>query len=88
MNVIGVLVNTLPEHEARVAAALAAMSGVEVHAASGDGRLVVTATDGEEVLASESLMAMSRLDHVIVASLVYHAVEPDTDASGAAAHAA
>ena len=76
MNVIGVLVQTAPEWEADVAARLVEMPGVEVHAAGGDGRLVVTATDVGERFASDSLMAMNQVPHVVGTSLVYHAFEP------------
>ena len=76
MNVIGVLVQTAPEWEADVAARLVEMPGVEVHAAGGDGRLVVTATDVGERFDSDSLMAMNQVPHVVGTSLVYHAFEP------------
>jgi len=78
MNVIGVLVQTTPDHEAEVIDHLAGMRGVEIHAATGDGRLVVTAADLDDVNASDSLMAMQLVPHVVVASLVYHAFEPET----------
>lgn len=77
MNVIGVLVQTAPEWEADVGTRLAEMPGVEVHAAAGDGRLVVTATDVGERFASDSLMAMNQVPHVVGTSLVYHAFEPE-----------
>ena len=83
MNVIGVLVMTVPEHEDEVVARLAEMPGVEIHAATGDGRLVVTATDEDTALASDNLMAMQLMPHVIGASLVYHAFEPENDESDA-----
>ncbi len=77
MNVIGVLVQTTPEREAEVGTRLAEMPGVEVHASSGDGRLVVTATDVGDRFASDALMAMNHVPHVVGTSLVYHAFEPD-----------
>ena len=77
MNVIGVLVQTSPEREAEVGARLAQMPGVEVHAAGGDGRLVVTATDVGDHFASDALMAMNQVPHVVGTSLVYHAFEPE-----------
>jgi nitrate reductase NapD len=88
MNVIGVLVHTMPEWEAAVGADLATMLGVEVHAATGDGRLVVTATDEADVRASDTLMAMNQVPHVIGTSLVYHAFEPETDEPEAGPRAA
>lgn len=88
MNVIGVLVQTPPEREAETAARLADMPGVEVHAATGDGRLVVTATDVDAILASDSLMAMAQMPHVVAASLVYHAFDPDAGDPDVGARAA
>ena len=80
MNGIGVLVHALPEQVADVAAALAAMPGVDVHAVGDDGRLVVTATDLADRFASDSLMAMNHVPGVLTTSLVYHACEPDLGA--------
>ncbi|MBV5265756.1 chaperone NapD [Pinisolibacter aquiterrae] len=77
MNVIGVLVHAVPERVSEVEIEIAAMDGVEVHAATGDGRLVVTAVDIGERFASDSLMAMNHVAGVIGTSLVYHASEPD-----------
>ena len=84
MNVIGVLVHAVVEREAEVSAALAAMDGVEVHAATGDGRLVVTAEDVGGRFASDALMAMNHVPGVISTALVYHAHEPDEDAAPSA----
>lgn len=77
MNVIGVLVHAVPDRVSEVEIALAAMDGVEIHASTGDGRLVVTAVDIGERFASDSLMAMNHVAGVIGTSLVYHAAEPD-----------
>ncbi len=88
MNVIGVLVQTTPEREAEVGARLSEMPGVEIHASAGDGRLVVTATDVGELFASDSLMAMNHVPHVVGTSLVYHAFEPDVSEPEAGARAA
>jgi nitrate reductase NapD len=87
MNVIGVLVHALPENVADVSAALSRMAGVEVHAATDDGRLVVTATDADGRFASDALMAMNHVAGVIGTSLVYHAHEPETSEEPAAAAA-
>lgn len=78
MNVIGVLVHAVPGQADAVAAALAAMPGVEVHALARDGRLVATASDVDGRFASDSLMAMQQIAGVVSASLVYHASEPDS----------
>jgi nitrate reductase NapD len=85
VNVIGVLVHAAPGAADSVAAALAAMPGVEVHARADDGRLIVTATDIEGRFASDSLMAIQQIGGVVSASLVYHASEPDGSAPAATA---
>ena len=84
MNVIGVLVWAVPGTVEAVSAALAALPGVEIHAATDDGRLVVTAIDEAGRFASDGLMAMNQIAGVITTSLVYHACEPDEDAAAAA----
>jgi nitrate reductase NapD len=77
MNVIGVLVHAAPDRAEPVAAALALIPGVEVHAVGADGRLVVTAADAAGRFASDSLMAMNQVAGVLSTALVYHACEPD-----------
>ncbi|NLH82640.1 MAG: chaperone NapD [Phyllobacteriaceae bacterium] len=84
MNVIGVLVWAVPGTVEAVSAALAALPGVDVHAATDDGRLVVTATDVDGLHASDALMAMNQIAGVITTSLVYHACEPDEETAVAA----
>lgn len=81
MNVIGVLVHAQPFDEIAVTRALAAMPGVEVHASTADGRLVVTAMDAGGRYASDSLMAMNHVPGVLDTALVYHAFEPDLTAA-------
>ncbi|MER2605989.1 MAG: chaperone NapD [Siculibacillus sp.] len=85
MNVIGVLVHAVPGSVPAVAAAIAEMAGVEVHATTDDGRLVVTATDVGERFASDALMAMNHVPGVITTSLVYHACEPESEVGARAA---
>lgn len=80
MNVIGVLVHVQPSEEIAVGHALGLMPGVDVHAATSDGRLVVTAHDVDGRNASDSLMAMALIPGVINAALVYHAFEPEPPA--------
>jgi len=70
-------------HE-KIAAArvvLAALDGVEVHAASG-GKLVVTIEAASDAAIAERLSQIQNLDGVLSAALVFHYFEP---AGGAAA---
>ncbi|MEJ1156684.1 chaperone NapD [Prosthecomicrobium sp. N25] len=77
MNVIGVLVHVQPFDEIAITEMLRRLPGVDVHAATRDGRLVVTATDADGRYASDSLMAMNQIPGVLDTALVYHAFEPE-----------
>lgn len=77
MNVIGVLVHGVQAQRAAIAAALAAMPGVEVHESFDDGRFVVVAEDVAGVHASDSLMAFHAIPGVLSAALVFHGVDDD-----------
>lgn len=75
MNVAGVLVHATPAKLDEVRRALAALPGVEIHAATDDGRLVVTVEDAL-IPASDTVMALHRLDGVLSVALVYHHFDP------------
>jgi nitrate reductase NapD len=70
-NVCGVLVHTRPGNAAVVSGRLAALPGVEVHAATEEGRLVVTVEDTPERLAIDTITEIVQTEGVINASLVY-----------------
>ena len=70
-NVCGVLVHTRPGNVEDVKGRLAALPGVEVHAATDEGRVVVTVEDTPERLAIETIDDIFQTAGVINASLVY-----------------
>jgi nitrate reductase NapD len=70
-NVCGVLVHTRPGSVEEVRDRLAALPGVEVHAATEEGRVVVTVEDIPERLAIETISDIFQTEGVINASLVY-----------------
>jgi nitrate reductase NapD len=70
-NVCGVLVHTRPGNVEDVKGRLAALPGVEVHAATDEGRVVVTVEDTPERLAIETIDDIFQTVGVINASLVY-----------------
>ena len=70
-NVCGVLVHTRPGNVEDVKGRLAALPGVEVHAATEEGRVVVTVEDTPERLAIETISDIFQMAGVINASLVY-----------------
>lgn len=75
VNVVGIVVHTAPGRKDAVRMALAALAGVDVHAETGDGRLVVTAIDTESAMAIDQLAAMSRTPGVVSTMLAYHQIE-------------
>ncbi|MGG7568544.1 chaperone NapD [Rhodovulum sp. DZ06] len=86
MNICGCLVHVAPAHLTAARPAIAAMEGVEIHAASGDGRLVVTVEDIPGRFASETIMAIHQIPGVLSLTLNTHHFE-DAHAPRAA-HAA
>ena len=74
VNICGVLVHARPEHAAAVAATLADMPGVEVHASTDDGRIVVCIEERPDALAADTLAAIHGVGGVIGAALVYQVV--------------
>ena len=71
LHIAGVVVHVRPESTQRVAAAIANLSGAEIHATSGDGKLVVTleAPSAREIAAR--IDDIQQFDAVLSASLVY-----------------
>lgn len=71
LHIAGIVVHALPDSVRRVAESIAGWSGVEVHAASRDGKLVATleAPSAREIAAC--MDDIQRLDGVLSASLVY-----------------
>jgi nitrate reductase NapD len=79
MNICGCLVHARPEQAADLAAQLAEIDGVEVHAVSADGRLVVVVEDTEEDRASEIIMSIQKIPAVVSLTLTYHNFEATQD---------
>ena len=76
LNICGCLVHAMPDKVAGVAAAAAAMNGVDVHAQEDDGRIVVTVEDTDDKLASDLIMEMHQIPGVLTVTLTYHHFEP------------
>lgn len=71
MNISGVVVRTRPERLHAVKAKLIAMPGVEVHAASDDGRMVVT-IENDTADMIHVMNTFHEIKGVVSASLIYH----------------
>jgi periplasmic nitrate reductase NapD len=87
MNICGVLVHARPDAAGEVAAALALLPGVELHAHPNAGRLIVTVEDTEQASAMDGLARIHALPGVVSAALVYHHFEPDSDPGAVAKEA-
>lgn len=75
MNICGCLVHIAREALPTARAAIDALDGVEVHAESEDGRLVVVVEDTETAFASDRIMAIHQIPGVISVTLNYHHFE-------------
>lgn len=71
MHVAGVLLRARPEAVAAVHGALVRMPGVEVHATTGDGRMVVTVESAGAGAAADVFSALHDVDGVVGVALVY-----------------
>lgn len=78
MNISGVIVHARPERVADVQHSLTAMAGVEVHAATDDGRLIVTVEDDDDRVLADTVMSLHNVPGVLSAAMVYHQFEDET----------
>ena len=75
MNICGCLVHATPELASSAITAMKTIKGVEVHARSDDGRIVVVVEDTPERFASETIMDLHQIPGVISLALTYHHFE-------------
>ncbi len=75
MNIAGVVVDALPQQNGLVEQQLLALTGVEVHAISDKGRMVVTVEGDSRESVADVVMAMHHLKGVLSAAMVYHNFE-------------
>ncbi len=75
VHVAGFVVRAYPAAVPRVAAALATMPGVQVHAATDEGKLVVTAEAADAATIADTLCRIQTHDGVLSAALVYQHIE-------------
>ena len=79
MNVSSLIVNARDGYAAAVQALLTQQAGVEIHAASPEGKLIVTIeteSDRETIAAYERI---AKTDGVLSAAMVYHQIETEPD---------
>lgn len=79
MNIAGVIISALPNHLPQVREQLVDIPGVELHALSAEGRMVVTVEEVGEHLLGDTIVKLNNLKGVLSAAMVYHHCENDTD---------
>lgn len=75
MNISSVVVHAYPQKAAAVSRKLDEMDGVEVHARSPEGKLVVTIEKPDDDSISETLLILQLMPDVLSASMVFHQFE-------------
>jgi periplasmic nitrate reductase NapD len=78
VHISSLLVHARPDFAAAVNAAIGAIAGAEIHAASPQGKLIVTLENGGTGEVSDALATINSLEGVLSAVLVYHQFEPET----------
>lgn len=72
MNITGILVHARPDQAEAVRVRLEAMPGVEVHAVTPEGRLVVTIEKADDREMAETFEGFAQIPQIISTALVYH----------------
>lgn len=78
MNISGVIVHARPEQLAAVQRRLADIAGVEVHAATADGRLIVTVEEESDRILADTVLRLNDVPGVLAASMVYHQYDEES----------
>jgi periplasmic nitrate reductase NapD len=79
MHIAGIVVRTRPQSVPEVRARAAGIGGVEVHAVTDDGRLVVTVEGPDRRVVADGLFALNGLPQVLSAVMVYE--QSDSESS-------
>lgn len=72
MNISSIVVHTLPQNAAVLQGELADLPGVDVHAASEEGKIVITIEDTPDNAPAKTLMNVQNMQGVLSASLIYN----------------
>jgi nitrate reductase NapD len=77
MNISSAIVHARPGALTTVEAGLAALAGVEVHAISPEGKLIVTIETDDDSSNVATYERIGQLDGVMSAAMVYHQIESE-----------
>lgn len=78
MSISGLVVHAHPKSIDQVRSHLIDLEGVEIHAVSDDGRIVITVDVADDYKAADTLMEMQKQEGVLSASLIYNHFEHNT----------
>ena len=79
MHIAGVVVRTRPASIEAVQRRIGLLAGAEVHAASPDGRLVVTVEGDDRGKVADMIYQLDRLEGVLSASMAYEHSDYDPE---------
>lgn len=79
MNISSVIVIPHPDHIEAVRLRLQEIDGVELHAVSPEGKMIVTVEADDDRTTTGTYEYISQLDGVLSASMVYHQYEPNPE---------
>jgi nitrate reductase NapD len=79
MNISSLVVDAHPDHLARVRTALGGLAGVDVHAATPEGKVIVTLEADSNDSTTDTFARIAALEGVMSVAMVYHQFEPDQD---------
>jgi nitrate reductase NapD len=77
MNICSMVVHARPEHVTHVGRQLEELAGVEVHAGTDEGKLIVTVEQADDAQLKNTLVAINQLSGVLSAVMVYHHEEAE-----------
>jgi nitrate reductase NapD len=72
MNISSIVVHARPENMEALRGQMAALAGVEIHAAQDDGRMVITVEDCPEAAPADTIMKVQLLPGVLGAAMIYN----------------
>jgi len=79
MNISSAIVHALPGDVNVVQAALGALAGVEVHAVSPEGKMIVTIETADDASNVATFEEIGRLQGVLSTAMVYHQTESEPE---------
>ena len=74
MNIVGILINTLPDYTNKVVEALKKLE-IEIHGVNEKSQIIITLEQETDEMLTEQLTQVQQIYGVLTATLVYHQVD-------------